>query len=118
MYKRQDSHYAQPYITNVEYLEASVTQAIYDREEDALIVTLVPGPVASTSTSFTVHQLDRNKSYKLIKDGQVLGEVNAQMGLAIPDTQWQADGSLVISTGLAQSQSFILKATAATLAAR
>jgi hypothetical protein len=62
--------------------------------------------------------LDRNKRYTLIKDGEVLGEVNAQRGLAIPDTQWQADGSLVISTGLTQSQSFVLKAMVATLAAR
>jgi hypothetical protein len=113
-----DTHYSKPYITDVEYLQASVTQAVYDPAEDALIVTLVPGPVPSMSTSFTVHQLDRNKSYNLIKDGEVLGEVNAQRGLAIPDTQWQADGSLVISTGLTQSQSFVLKAMVATLAAR
>ena len=113
-----DTHYSQPYITNVEYLQASVTQAVYDPEEDALIVTLVPGPVPSTSTSFTVHQLDHDKSYALIRDGQVLGEVNAQTGLALPNTQWQADGSLLISTKLAESQSFVLKAMAATLAAR
>ena len=99
-------------------MQASVTQAVYDPEEDALIVTLVPGPVPSTSTSFTVHQLDHDKSYALIRDGQVLGEVNAQTGLALPNTQWQADGSLLISTKLAESQSFVLKAMAATLAAR
>ena len=99
-------------------MEASVTQAVYDGAKDALIISLAPGPVASKSTSFTVHQLDPAKSYALVRDGQVLGEVNAQTGLALPNTQWQADGSLVISTALTEPQSFVLKATAAMLAAR
>jgi hypothetical protein len=47
-----------------------------------------------------------------------LGEVNAQTGLALPNTQWQADGSLLISTKLAEPQSFVLKVMAVTLAAR
>ena len=115
---RGKSHFAEPFITDVEYLEASVTQAVYDGDKDALIVTLVPGPVESEATSFTVRQLDPEKTYALVRDGQVLGEVNKKTSLALPSTKWQADGSLVTSTRLTEPQSFILKAMAATLAAR
>ena len=115
---RGKSHFAEPFITDVEYLEASVTQAVYDGDKDALIITLVPGPVESEATSFTVRQLDPEKTYALVRDGQVLGEVNKKTSLALPSTKWQADGSLVISTRLTEPQSFILKAMAATLAAR
>ena len=72
----------------------------------------------SEATSFTVRQLDPEKTYALVRDGQVLGEVNKKTSLALPSTKWQADGSLVISTRLTEPQSFILKAMAATVAAR
>ena len=113
-----ESRFAEPFISDVEYLEASVTQAVYDAEKDALIVTLAPGPVKSEATSFTVRQLDPDKSYALVKDGQALGEVNAKTALALPSAQWQADGSLLINTELTEPQSFILKATAGPVATR
>ena len=104
------SHFMNPYITEVEYLEASVTQAVFDTEKDALIVTLAPGPVESEATSFTVRQLDPAKTYTLIRDGQVLGEISANRGSALPNTKWQSDGSLRITTGLDEPHSFVLKA--------
>lgn len=113
-----DSHFAEPFISDVEYLEASVTQAIYDVEQDALIVTLVPGPVKSESTSFTVHQLDPGKSYSLIRDGEVLGEISRSGASALPRTEWQADGSLRITTGLDEPHSFVLKAESTRVATR
>jgi hypothetical protein len=111
-------HFAEPFITDVEYLEASVTQAVYDAEKDALIVTLAPGPVKSEATSFTVRQLDPMKTYSLTRDGQLLGEINGSRGSALPRTEWQSDGSLRITTGLAEPHSFVLKATSTNLAAR
>ncbi len=113
-----ESHFAEPYITDVEYLEANVTQAVYDGEKDALIVTLAPGPVKSESTSFTVRQLDSAKTYSLIRDGKVLGEIRRNSGTALPDTEWQGDGSLRITTGLRESHSFALKAQSSSVAAR
>lgn len=104
-----DTHFSQPYITNVEYLEASVTQAVYDGKKDALIVTLAPGPVASESTSFTVRQLDPEKTYTLIKDGKSLGIIS-QEGQLPSGTQWQDDGSLLITTVLREQNSFVIKA--------
>ena len=114
------SHFADPHITDVEYLEASVTQAVYDAEKDALIVTLAPGPVKSEATSFNVRQLDSAKTYSLIKDGQLLGEINKNKGVALPEAEWQTDGSLRITTGLGEPHSFVLKAgqTKANVAAR
>ena len=104
-----DTHFSQPYITNVEYLEASVTQAVYDGKKDALIVTLAPGPVASESTSFTIRQLDPEKTYTLIKDGKSLGIIS-QEGQLPSGTQWQDDGSLLITTVLREQNSFVIKA--------
>lgn len=112
-----ESHFAEPFITDVEYLEASVTQAIYDAEKDALIVTIAPGPVETDTSSFTVRQLDPAKTYTLIKDGQVLGDIIASESSALSDTKWQADGSLRISTSLTKPHSFVLKATSTNPAA-
>ena len=112
------SHFADPHITDVEYLEASVTQAVYDAKKGALIVTLAPGPVKSESTSFAVRRLDPNKRYALIKDGESLGELSASKGSTPPGTQWRSDGSLRITTGLNEPHSFVLKATSTNLAAR
>jgi len=104
------SHFLNPYITEVEYLEANVTQAIYDTKKDALILTLAPGPVKSETTSFTVRQLDPLITYKLIIDGQVQGEINASKGIDLPNINWQSDGSLRISIVLDKMRSFVLKA--------
>ena len=112
----EKSHFAEPYITDVEYLEANVTQAVYDPEKEALIVTLTPGPVKSESTSFTVRQLDPTKTYSLIKDGEGVGEVNQSSGTTPPGADWQEDGSLRIVTGLSSPHSFVLQAKPSRLA--
>ena len=111
------SHFAEPFITDVEYLEASVTQAVYDAEKDALIVTLAPGPVKSEATSFTVRQLDPMKTYVLIKDGQPLGEIRKSNPTQAPGAEWQADGSVRITTALHGQHSFVLEARSANVAA-
>jgi hypothetical protein len=111
------SHFAEPFITDVEYLEASVTQAVYDAEKDALIVTLAPGPVKSEATSFTVRQLDPVKTYVLIKDGQPLGEIRKSDHTQAPGAEWQADGSMRITTALHGQHSFVLEARSANVAA-
>ena len=103
-----NEHFNDPHITDIEYLEASVTQAIYDTEKDALIVTLIPGPLKNETGSFTVRQLDTDKTYMLIRDGQVLGSINKSKGLSPSGTKWQADGSLRVTTELGEPHSFVL----------
>ena len=104
------SHFSDPHITDVDYLEANVTRAVYDADESALIVTLTSGPVKSEVTSFTVRNLDPKKSYTLLKDGKSLGHIG-RTGQLPPGTKWQADGSLSITTSLQTEQSFVLKAS-------
>ena len=111
------SHFAEPFISDVEFLEANVTRAIFDANEDALVVTLTPGPVKSEKTSFTVRQLDPLKTYTLTKDGAHQGEIRGSDHTQPPGAEWQADGSLRITTGLRESHSFVLKARSATVAA-
>ena len=105
----ESSHFASPHITDVDYLEASVTQAVFDSKKDALIVTLVPGPVASSNVSFTVRQLESAKTYELIKDGKSLGNISAESQLP-SGIRWQENGSLLITTALREQSSFIIKA--------
>ena len=112
------SHFAEPFISDVEYLEASVTQAVYDPDQDALIVTMAPGPVKSETTSFTVRQLDPEKRYVVIRDGKRLGEISRNGEPALPQTAWQPDGSLQITTTLDEPHSFVLKAKATPAAPR
>ncbi len=96
---------------------ANVTRAVFDANEDALVVTLTPGPVKSEKTSFTVRQLDPLKTYTLTKDGAHQGEIRGSDHTQLPGTEWQADGSLRITTGLRKPHSFVLKARSANVAA-
>ena len=105
----EKSHFADPFISDIDYLEASVTQAVFDRAKDALVVTLVAGPVASSTVSFTVRQLGTDKTYALLKDGAYLGDISK--GGPLPSgTLWQEDGSLLITTALREPHSFVIKA--------
>ena len=105
----EKSHFAEPFISDVDYLQASVTRAVFDNKKDALVVTLAPGPVESTEVSFTVHQLAATKTYELIKDGKSLGDISKNQPLP-PGTLWRDDGALLITTALREQHSFIIKA--------
>ena len=106
----EKSHFAGPFISDVDYLEAcSVTQAVFDSAKEALIVTLIAGPVESSTVSFTVRQLETAKTYELIKDEKSLGNISKKDPLP-PGTLWQGDGSLLITTALREQNSFIIKA--------
>ncbi len=111
------AHFAEPFVSDVEFLEANVRQAVFDAKKDALIVTLAPGPVNSKTTSFTVRQLDPIKTYLLIKDGQTLGEIRRSDHTQAPGAEWQADDSLQITTELNGPHSFVLEAKSASVAA-
>ena len=105
----EKSHFAEPFISDVDYLQASVTRAVFDNKKDALVVTLAPGPVESTEVSFTVHQLATTKTYELIKDGESLGNISKNEPLP-PGTLWRDDGTLLITTALREQHSFIIQA--------
>jgi hypothetical protein len=73
--------------------------------------------VKSEATSFTVRQLDPMKTYVLIKDGQPLGEIRKSDHTKAPGAEWQADGSVRITTALDGPHSFVLEARSANVAA-
>ncbi len=79
-------HFKEPYVSGVDALHASVTQAWYDAGKQALVVKLVPGPIKSKDMSFTVQQLDPAKRYTLIQDGKVRGRISGDAS-----TQVKAD---------------------------
>jgi hypothetical protein len=102
------ARYKQPFISDVDTLAAGVSQAFFDPKKDALIVTLLPGPIATKDTSFVVRQLDPTKNYQVIKDGKPVGELSAKHQPA--STTWRDDGTVLISTSIAAPHTFVLVA--------
>ena len=77
MYNRpwNKDFFKQPFISDVEYPNAVVKQAYYDKSKDVLVVTLLPGERSLKSTSFAVHQLDQSKTYSIRKNGELIGRL-------------------------------------------
>ena len=101
---------AAPFVSGVDFLHANVTQAVYDHDVGALVVTIAPGPVeAATAVTFTVNQLDPSMSYSIVKDGSGLGRV-ARPTSEVSDAHWASDGSLSISTTLGEPHTFVIVA--------
>jgi hypothetical protein len=73
--------------------------------------------VKSEATSFAVRQLDPMKTYALSKDGQPMGEIRKGGHTQASGAEWQADGSLRITTKLHGQHSFVLEARSASVAA-
>ena len=100
--------YKQPFISNVDTLSAGVSQAFYDAKKNALIVTLLPGPISTKDTSFVVRQLDPHRRYDVVKDGKSLGQLDTKHQ---PESiTWRDDGTVLISTNIAEPHSFVLVA--------
>lgn len=97
-----------PQITGIDDVTTNVSQAIYDTEKGALIVTLKPGPVPAKRVRFAVRNLDRSKSWRVLRDGRLLAEVDTRQQHASRDAQWRDDGALEIDTDLAGPHTFIV----------
>ena len=103
-------------------MEGAIAVGVVEAETSRPIIvegcgTLGVRPVESEATSFTVRQLDPAKTYVLIKDGQPLGEIRKSDHTQAPGAEWQADGSVRITTALHGPHSFVLEARSANVAA-
>ena len=67
--------------------------------------------------SLRAGRVQLNESYVLIKDGQPLGEIRKSDHTKAPGAEWQADGSVRITTTLHGPHSFVLEARSANVAA-
>jgi len=101
-----DKQYKQPYISDVDTLAAGVSQAFYDERKDALVITLIPGPIKTKEVSFVVRQLEPGKSYTVIKDGQTIGQLSLKQHPA--STIWQDDGTVKVLTSINAPHTFVL----------
>ena len=99
-----------PQVTDVDDLFVNVSQAFYDAKKRALIVTLKPGPVRTEKVNFTITGLSPNSTYDVVRDGQSLGQISRERSTAGEDVRWQPDGTVVISTNLADPHSFVVVA--------
>jgi hypothetical protein len=105
------AHFAEPYISNVDYPNVLVTQAIYDSSKKQLMVTLIPGASGAVSTSFNVNNLDPAETYSISRNGYIIGHLVKGVAKG-PGLSW-AGGVLTISPRyLGRSVSFIVQGTA------
>jgi hypothetical protein len=108
----KDDHFAQPFISNVEYPKAIVKQAYYDKAKDILIVTVAAGVKGGGKTTFLVNQLDKGKNYSVRKNGKLVAQVkkgSVMPGKGAAGVRFDNDGRLKISTDLSRVQSFVVK---------
>ena len=104
-------HLAQPYITGVDLLTTSVSQAVYVPEKRALLVTVVAGPIKAKQVSFKVGNLDRARGYNVWKDGKIVGQINGS-GAGNTGLSVDAGGNATITTTLTASHTYIVVAQA------
>jgi len=107
---RDDKFFKQPFVSSVDFAQASVSQAYYDSAQEALIITIVPGPAPGKHTTFEVNQLDPARRYEIYLDGDSLGYAGATHVTAAGAT-WRADGVLAISSSLDSAHSYVIMAT-------
>ena len=106
-----ENHLAQPYITGVDLLTTSVSQAVYVPEKRALLVTVVAGPIKAKQVSFKVGNLDRARGYNVWKDGKIVGQINGS-GAGNTGLSVDAGGNATITTTLTASHTYIVVAQA------
>jgi len=85
----------QPHISQVDLAAVSVTRATYDSDINALVVTLVPGPVPTATTHFTVVGLDRAKPVMVHVNG-----VRKEADVDDTSFSWNTQGELLIRRSL------------------
>lgn len=108
-----EEQYRQPYISDVDRLSTNVSQAFYDKNKDALIVTLSAGPIAARQVQFTVRQLDPGKVYTVTRNGKVLGRLDRKTGRDArknASLAWREDDTVLITTEIATEQTFVISA--------
>jgi hypothetical protein len=97
-----DAHFAEPYISKVDYPNVLVTQAIYDSNIKSLMFTLIPGlgnygkGRGVWETSLNVNNLDPTQTYSIRMNGRVIGYLKNGV-VKGPGLTW-ANGILTIST--------------------
>jgi hypothetical protein len=103
-----DAELQSPHIGGVDDVTVNVSQAWYDEQKEALVVTLQPGPVPVKQTSFVVRQLDKAKRYRVLKDGRLLGRLQHSGNDADSGLQWREDGTVQIRTDMDSAHTFII----------
>jgi hypothetical protein len=102
-----DADHNAPEIVGVNAATTNVSQAWWDVDKKALIVTLQPGPVKARKTSFSVIRLDPSQRYRVILDGKPLGIIAQGGTLTQGGMHWQGD-TLVIAVPLTGKRSLVL----------
>lgn len=101
-----DADRAAPEIVGVDAVTTSVSQAWWDADKQALIVTVQPGPVQARQVRFNVVRLDADQRYDVIVDGKSIGSIAQGGSVAKGTIRWD-DAQLSVATPLAAKRSFV-----------
>lgn len=101
-----DADRATPEIVGVDAVTTNVSQAWWDADKQALIVTLQAGPVKAPQMRFDVVRLNPARRYEVIVDGKSIGSIAHGGSLAKGTIRW--DGTdLSVATAFAAKRSFV-----------
>jgi hypothetical protein len=102
------AHFAQPFISGVEYPRTLVDQAVFDARKDALVVGLLPGRANAGVVTVDVNQLDVRKSYVVEVDGKAVGTLvrGSAQGEALT---WSPDRVLTVRLKLDAARSLVVR---------
>ena len=109
-----DEHYSSPYISDVQYPEAQVTQAWFDQSKGALILGISPGTDFPGKTSFYINNLDKNGNYEIVHNGKTVGKLKggkykARRRSSKMKLDWEDDNQVRIELGLDKSHSIVIR---------
>ncbi len=109
-----DEHYSSPYISDVQYPEAQVTQAWYDQTKGALILKIIPGTDYPGPSSFYVNNLDSHGQYEIKHNGKIIGELKKGKFKALHENlplfmNWTENNRAKIELNLNISHSIVIR---------
>ncbi|EQB16841.1 linalool dehydratase/isomerase domain-containing protein [Novosphingobium lindaniclasticum] len=105
-----------PQIEGVDWPNILVRRAVFDKQRQALVVTLLSAAslrdskAAAVDTRFAIANLDPRKTYAISCDGAAIGRVRGNTVLDGADRLQFADGKLIVGTRLGTDRSFIAQA--------
>jgi hypothetical protein len=88
-------HFAEPYVSGIEYPGVCLTRAIFDRKKKALIVSLKAGPGGRSRTRFRINQLDFQDHYDIL-DGTGRPLARLDKGKLIPRSSEASKADFVV----------------------
>ncbi|HUT55562.1 MAG TPA: hypothetical protein VM658_19380 [bacterium] len=78
-----DAHFQEPAVESVDFPNVLLSRAIYDRDQQALVITTLPGAQKGGKTSLGIGRLTPAKSYAVFVDSERKETVSQKSGIEV-----------------------------------